>query len=608
VAAGRHAAKANLALPILEDRYHNSSALPRTQLKAQAMPWTEPLANAMELQRCIGDLVALSTLPAAWQNYDMRQIGSSIVAALTSMLDADFVFIALPGQGNQLITELARSDPNMNPANLERVRTKLQREKARLGSGHQFAVSDASGGSDLHVVTAPIGFGGDATLAAGSVRGTFPTGAERLLLNTGANQAAIAFQQWLGDAEKRRFTAVVQRTTDFVGIASLSGQVQYVNPAGLQLVGLDSLDDALRLHVLDFVSPQYRTAIQKEVWPLVLRTGRWKGELDLRHFGSGTPIAFLVDCFRIDDPRTAEPMNIATVSRDLSEQKNSEAALRHLNESLERRVAERTFELADANKRLVAEKFERAQADLRFQKLQNELFHAARLTAAGQMAAALAHELNQPLTAVVNSVNAAKRLLARGDRANLLTAQEVTDEAAGQALRASDIVRSLRQFLTRDETERRIEILSSMIEEASALALSSIAPLAVRLRFEFDDRARAILVNRVQIQQVIVNLIRNAAEAMADQDLRVVTLATRARDNGTVEIAIADIGPGIPSDITCQLFKPFVSTKHDGMGLGLSISRSIIEAHDGELIAEPNPGGGTIFRFILPSAGVLDGD
>ena len=152
-------------------------------------------------------------------------------------------------------------------------------------------------------------------------------------------------------------------------------------------------------------------------------------------------------------------MNVATVSRDLSAQKNSEAALRHLNESLERRVEERTFELADANKRLVAEKLERAQADLRFQKLQNELFHAARLTAAGQMAAALAHEISQPLTAVVNSVNAAKRLLARGGQVNLLTAQEVTDEAAEQALRASEIVRSLRQLVSRGETERRIEAL-----------------------------------------------------------------------------------------------------------------------------------------------------
>src|ERR1700730_1709736 len=381
------------------------------------MPWTEPLADPDELRRCIRDLVALSMLPVGWQNYDMRQIGGSMVAALVSMLDADFVFIALPDQGDQINTELARG--SLAPEGLKRVQALLQREKATLGSGPEFILSDPSDGRDLHVVTAPIGFGGDAILAAGSRRDTFPSRTERLILNTGANQAAIAFQQWLGDAEKRRFTAVVQRTTDFVGIASLSGQVQYINPAGLQLVGLDTLDDALRLHVLDFVSPRYRKTVQDELWPLWLSAGRWKGELDLGHFGSGVPIPFLVDWFRIDDPRTGEPMNVATVSRDLSAQKHSEATLHHLNENLDRRVMERTFELADANGRLVAEKLERAQADLRLQKLQNELSHAARVTAAAQMAAALAHELNQPLTAVVNSVNTAKRVLEHADRASL---------------------------------------------------------------------------------------------------------------------------------------------------------------------------------------------
>ena len=569
------------------------------------MPWTEPLADPNELRRCIRDLVALSTLPAGWLKYDMRQIGGSMVAALVSMLDADFVFIALPDQGDQINTELARG--SLAPEGLKRVQALLQREKATLGSGPEFILSDPSDGRDLHVVTAPIGFGGDAILAAGSRRDTFPSRTERLILNTGANQAAIAFQQWLGDAEKRRFTAVVQRTTDFVGIASLSGQVQYINPAGLQLVGLDTLDDALRLHVLDFVSPQDRKTVQDEVWPLVFRTGRWKGEFELRHFGSGEPIAFLIDGFRIDDPRTGEPMNIATVSRDLTAQKDSEAALRHLNETLERRVEERTFELADANRRLLAETLEREQADLRFQKLQNELSRAARLTAAGQMAAALAHEISQPLTAVVNSVNAAKRLLAGGGQVNFMTAQEVAGEAAEQALRASEIVRSLRQLVSGSETERRIEALPSMIEEASGLVLKSIAPLALRLKFEFDDGARTVLVNRVQIQQVIVNLIRNAFEAMADQEPREVTLSTRALDDETIEIAVADVGPGIPYEIAGRLFESFVSSKHDGMGLGLSISRSIIEAHEGQLNAEPNPAGGTIFRFTLPSGGVADG-
>ena len=569
------------------------------------MPWTEPLADPDDLRRCIRDLVALSTLPAAWRNYDMRQIGDSIVAALITMLAADFIFMALPSHGDQF-TELARSDPTLTPASLDHVRAILQREKATLGGEQEFIVADASSGRNLHVATAPIGLSGDAMVAAGSSRSTFPTRTEKLLLNTGANQAAIAFQQWLGDADKRRFTTLVQRSTDVVGIASLGGHIQYVNPAGLQSLGFSTLDDALRLHVLDLVSRRDRPAVRNEVWPLVLRTGRWKGELDLMHFRSKTPIPFLIDCFRIDDPRNGEPMNVATVSRDLSAQKISEAELRRLNESLERRVERRTIELAEAHKQLLADNLEREKADIRFQKLRNELFHMARLTAAGQMTTALAHELTQPLTAIINSVNATKRLLAREDRASLVIAQEVADEVVDQALRASDIIRGLRQFVTLDETERRTEALPPMIEEAVALALSSVASLAAHPNFEFDDKATDVFVNRVQIQQVLVNLIRNAIEAMAGQDQREMTLATRVLDDGMIEVTVVDIGPGIPGDIAGRLFEPFVSNKRDGMGLGLSISRSVIEAHGGRLTAGPKPGGGTILRFTIPPGGGVD--
>jgi signal transduction histidine kinase len=569
------------------------------------MPWTEPLEDPDDLRRCIRDLVALSTLPAAWRNYDMRQIGDSIVAALITMLGADFIFMALPNHGDQF-TELTRNDPALTPASLDHVRAILQRENATLSGEQEFIVADASSGRNLHVATAPIGLSGDAMVATGSFRSTFPTRIEKLLLNNGANQAAIAFQQWLGDADKRRFTTLVQRSTDVVGIASLGGHIQYVNPAGLQSLGFSTLDDALRLHMLDLVSRRDRPAVRNEVWPLVLRTGRWKGELDLLHFRSKTPIPFLIDCFRIDDPRNGEPMNIATVSSDLSAQKISEAELRRLNESLERHAERRTIELAEAHKQLLADNLEREKADVRFQKLRNELFHMARLTAAGQMATTLAHELTQPLTAITNSVNATKRLLAREDRASLVIAQEVADEAVAQALRASDIIRGLRQFVTLDKTEKRTEALPPMIEEAVALALSSVAPLAAHPNFEFDDKATNVFVNRVQIQQVLVNLIRNACEAMAGQDQREMTLATRVLDDGMIEVAVVDIGPGIPGDIAGRLFEPFVSNKRDGMGLGLSISRSVIEAHGGRLTTGPKPGGGTILRFTIPPGGGVD--
>ena len=316
------------------------------------------------------------------------------------------------------------------------------------------------------------------------------------------------------------------------------------------------------------------------------------------HFRSKAPIPFLTDCFGIDDPRNEELMNVATVGRSLGAQESSEADLRHLNESHEY-VEPRKIELAEADRVILAD-VECKQADLRFQKLRNELCHMACLTAANQMAAALAHELTQPLTAIVNSVNAVKRLLAREDHASLMVAQDVADEAIAEALRASDIIRGLRQFVTLDQTERRTEALPSMIEEAVALALSSVAPLTARLNFDLDEKASEVFVSRVQIQQVLVHLVRNAFEAMAGQDQREMTLATGVLDDGMIEVTVADIGPEIHSDIAGRLFEPFVSNKCDGMGLGLSISRSIIEAHGGQLTAAPKLGGGTIFRFTVP--------
>jgi C4-dicarboxylate-specific signal transduction histidine kinase len=233
------------------------------------------------------------------------------------------------------------------------------------------------------------------------------------------------------------------------------------------------------------------------------------------------------------------------------------------------------------------------------QELQSELFHAARLSAAGQMAGALAHELNQPLAAAINFVRAAQRQLATGSRDEIETVPQVMDEAVAEALRAGQIIQGLRDFVRRGETERRIENVVTMVEEASTLALAGSGSSGVRVRFDFDPSTMQVLADRIQIQQVLVNLIGNAIEAMAKSTRRELIVTTTSIDAETVEIAVADSGPGLPKEIAAHLFEPFVSTKPNGMGLGLSICRSIAEAHGGNLRSEPNPDGGIIFRFTL---------
>lgn len=244
---------------------------------------------------------------------------------------------------------------------------------------------------------------------------------------------------------------------------------------------------------------------------------------------------------------------------------------------------------------------ERQRTEARLQELQTELVHISRLTAMGEMASALAHELNQPLSAIANYMKGSRRLLeSRSDQDSIII-RDAMDKAAEQSLRAGQIIRRLRDFVARGESERRIESINKLIEEASALALVGAKEHGVRVRFGIDPLSDLVLVDKVQIQQVLLNLIRNAMEAMEEAPRRELTIASRAPDDGMVEIQVVDSGAGIAPEIAEQLFQPFVTTKRYGMGVGLSISRSIIENHGGRILVESNPGGGTIFRFTIPA-------
>jgi two-component system sensor kinase FixL len=242
---------------------------------------------------------------------------------------------------------------------------------------------------------------------------------------------------------------------------------------------------------------------------------------------------------------------------------------------------------------------ERQQTQKRLHDLQSELIFMSRFTALGEMASTLAHELNQPLTAATSYLNGARRLLVGGKPEDIGVALSAIDSAAEQALRAGQIIKRLREFVARGESDRQSESLRRLIEEASALALVGAKEQGVQVAFAFDDSVDFILVDRIQIQQVILNLIRNAMEAMEEVERRKLDVSTRRVGPETVEIAVMDSGPGIAAEIAEKLFQPFMTTKSHGMGVGLSISRTIVEAHGGRLWTEPNPQGGTVFRLTL---------
>ncbi len=240
---------------------------------------------------------------------------------------------------------------------------------------------------------------------------------------------------------------------------------------------------------------------------------------------------------------------------------------------------------------------ERQEREWRLRELRSELIHVSRLGELGQMVSALAHEVNQPLTAIGNYVRAALRLMQAGDTARTRIALE---KAADETGRANEIIRRLRDFTRKKESERRAEQLDTLIEEAIALALAGAERQMTAVELRLHPAATVASVDKIQIQQVLLNLIRNAIEAMAGQPRPTLVIATVLAGDDMVEVSVTDNGPGLPAEVRQKLFQPFVTTKREGMGVGLSICRSIIEAHGGRLWVEDNTGTGTVFRFTVP--------
>jgi len=245
---------------------------------------------------------------------------------------------------------------------------------------------------------------------------------------------------------------------------------------------------------------------------------------------------------------------------------------------------------------------ERQETEHQLQELQTELARLSRLTAMGEMASTLAHEINQPLSAISNYLQGCSRLLEPVEHPNAPKIRGALAETIKQTLRAGHIIRQLREFVARGETEKRPENISKLVEEASALALVGAKEEGIKTLFRFASHTDAVLVEKVQIQQVLLNLMRNATEAMQGCDRKELLVTTSAPDDEKVTVSVADTGSGLSEEIAERLFQPFVTTKPAGMGVGLSISKRIIEAHGGEMWAEPNEGGGTVFRFTLQSA------
>jgi len=243
---------------------------------------------------------------------------------------------------------------------------------------------------------------------------------------------------------------------------------------------------------------------------------------------------------------------------------------------------------------------EHQRAELRMQEMQSELVHFSRLSAVGTMASALAHELNQPLTAVANYLEASRDLLDSPDPETREVLREALSEAARQAVRAGEIVRKLRSYVSRGEVDARPVSLRPLLADAVALTRTSRDRSDIPVTITVDENIDRVLADPIQVQQVVINLIRNALDAMTGRDNARIELRAALSDApGYVEIEVCDNGPGLSPEMKESIFKPFATTKAQGMGLGLSICQTIVEAHGGTIHAVAAPQGGTCFRFTL---------
>jgi PAS domain S-box-containing protein len=372
------------------------------------------------------------------------------------------------------------------------------------------------------------------------------------------------------ELERRRLASLVEQAADLMAIADLSGGTPiYLNKAGLKLVGFDSWEEARTRRGIHYIFPEDRQFVNEVLWPTVLEKGSWSGEMRFRHFKTGDPIPVLYSAFRIDDPDTGQPVNVGNVCRDITERKRAEAEAR--------------------------------ENDRRYRETQIELAHANRVATMGQLTASIAHEVNQPITAMVTSAEAALRWLRAGS-SHLDEVQQVLPSIIGDGKRAGEVIHRIRALMKKAPPKKdRLEI-NGVILEIINLTRGEAMKYRISVLTELAGHLPVVEADRVQLQQVLLNLIVNALEAMgaANEGPRELLISTGTIESSGVLVAVQDSGPGLEAAMLERVFESFYTTKPTGLGMGLSICRSIIEAHGGRLWASTNQRRGATFQFTLP--------
>ena len=545
------------------------------------------------LRRCNSDLVSVLALPAMWSSGDPSQIVHTLLDALVGMLSLDLVYVLLMGTDEDAPVEASRFAPSFAESRLARSRPQEIGDEfnRRLGRDSQkwpALARTTIEGADLSIATLQLGLQGEfGVLVAGTQRANFPQSTETLVLGVAANQAAIGLQgsrllthqKHIAEELDQR---VAQRTAELAAAnAELRLQVALLQqiPVAAWTIRPDGTPDFVNEnwleytgHGLDYVQsgpeawmtvvhPEDREELSKMFWDGV-RSGQ----------GFTTEVRF---------------------------RRARDGAYRwHLNRAVALRDAEGNL-LRFVGTSTDIEDLKRAQEELRI--TQADLAHMTRVTTMGELTASIAHEVNQPLSGIITNASTCMRMLA-ADPPNVDGARETVRRTIRDGNRASEVIQRLRALFSKESAMSQSVDLNEATREVIALSLSELQRNRVILRSEFARDLPPVTGDRIQLQQVILNLLRNASDAVSDihERPRNVLIRTEAEENGQVRLSVTDVGAGFEPISVDRIFEAFYTTKKEGMGIGLSVSRTIIERHQGRLWATPNDGPGVTFAFSIP--------
>jgi PAS domain S-box-containing protein len=508
---------------------------------------------------------SIGALRSTWDRHSSDSIVGTLTAALLRMLDLRFVFVRLHDTTGNLSHDFLRIDNRYRLGNND-ITVALQPWLSDPDTAGQRLVYEPLGTRALSVTAVELGSSGLGRLIVGAARERFPEELEELLLRAAVNEACVALlehsrQTTPPPVSHSMFAAIVQNCSDFIGIVTLDGHPVFVNGAGRRMIGLRD-DEPLPAQVKDYVAPAEQDRLLHDILPRVEREGTWDGEITLRHYPGGGGIPVLQHIFYVKEANTGRRLALGTICRDINERKRAEQALA---------------------------------------KAQQELAHAARVLSIGELTASLAHEINQPLAAIVANAHASRRWLDR-KVPNYKLAQASLENIVRDGNRASAIIQRVRSFSAKALPSRDRLAVNDVIREVVAIASYELAREQVGLRTHLAEDLPAVVADRIELQQVVLNLVINSIEALRPNlDRPKDLLITSARRNkSTVEVSVTDNGSGIDAQHIERMFDAFFTTKSHGMGLGLAISRRIIEAHNGTLRVTPNPQWGLTLAFTLP--------